>query len=680
MKLLRFYPLLLLAVACTNKDGAETGDIDDTSVAVDEDGDGVPSDQDCDDNDAAVYPGAAEVCDNVDNNCDGAVDEGVTTTWYPDGDGDGYGVDAGATEACEAPEGHVGVGGDCDDDDAAYHPGAPEDDCADPNDYNCDGSVGYADNDDDGWPACEECDDTNPDIRPDATEVCDDVDNDCDGLVDDEDDSLDASTGGTFYADIDADGYGDASAAIQACDQPASYVTDSTDCDDAVSTINPGAAEVCDDLDDDCDGLVDDEDDSLDASTGSDWYADSDGDGYGDADNATQACDQPSGYIADSSDCDDASGAVHPGATERCNGVDDDCDGTTDPDSAADAPDWYADDDGDGYGDASDVTAACAQPSGTVSDSSDCDDDDGAVHPGATEVCNSVDDDCDGLTDDDDGGLDAATASTWYADDDGDSYGDPDDSEVACDQPSGAVSDSSDCDDDDSAIHPGATEECDDVDNDCDGTVDGVVLVDEDFNSTLGADWVLNGTAVQDTTGGYLSLTEVSGGTGTAWYADPLPADDFYVSFMFSTGGGTGADGLGFGWLDPSAASTASIGSGGGGMGLLNLQGYSIEADTYYNSGYDNNGNHLAVMGLNGFTNYGDATGIPTLENGGWFLLEAWVSGGVVDVDLDGTNYISGVAISGYALTEAIMGFGGATGGSTNYHYVDDVYIECPED
>ena len=102
--------------------------------------------------------------------------------------------------ACDAPDGYVEEGGDCDDDDVAIHPAASES-CSDPTDYNCDGEVEYADVDGDGFAACEDCDDTDEDVNEDAAEVCNDVDDDCDGLVDDDDGSVDLSGGGTWYTD-----------------------------------------------------------------------------------------------------------------------------------------------------------------------------------------------------------------------------------------------------------------------------------------------------------------------------------------------------------------------------------------------------------------------------------------------------------------------------------------------
>jgi hypothetical protein len=118
--------------------------------------------------------------------------------------------------------------------------------------------VGYADDDLDGWAACAECDDTRADIHPDAQEVCDGLDNDCDTLIDDLDASLDTTTTSTWYTDGDGDGYGVDSALVQACSAPAGTAARSDDCDDGDAAQNPGAVEVCNGEDDDCSAVSDD--------------------------------------------------------------------------------------------------------------------------------------------------------------------------------------------------------------------------------------------------------------------------------------------------------------------------------------------------------------------------------------------------------------------------------------
>ena len=204
---------------------------------------------------------------------------------------------------------------------------------------------------------------------------------------------VDTETQSTWYADADADGYGDPSSSAQAVEPPSGHVENDEDCDDADDAIHPGADEICDGIDNDCDGAVDDEDDAEDASI---WYADTDGDGFGDINATTRACEPPSGYGSDSADCDDADSAIHPSATELCDGVDNNCDGETDEDAAVDASTWYSDADEDGWGDPDSTTLACEQPTGFLDDASDCDDGDPLVYPGASERCDGKDTDCDG--------------------------------------------------------------------------------------------------------------------------------------------------------------------------------------------------------------------------------------------------------------------------------------------
>ena len=141
-----------------------------------------------------------------------------------------------------------------------------------------------------------DCNDSKSNINPDATEVCDDTDNDCDGDIDDDDSSLDASTGTTFYEDSDGDTYGNASSTTQTCEEPSGYVTDDDDCDDTDASQYPGADEYCNSEDDDCDGDTDE-----DAVDGSDYYVDDDGDGFGNPDETEWACDG----VENDYDCDD---------------------------------------------------------------------------------------------------------------------------------------------------------------------------------------------------------------------------------------------------------------------------------------------------------------------------------------------------------------------------------------
>ena len=464
MSRLSLLTILALTLAACKDDGPPVSETalppSDSVAAVDADGDGSPAGEDCDDGDAAVSPSAQELCDGIDNNCDGQADEGVTLSWYSDGDGDGYGAGE-PVEACEAPEGHVAAGDDCDDGRADVNPAAAETDCADPTDYNCDGSTGYADNDGDGFPACEDCDDADGAVNPEGVEVCDGLDNNCDGLTDGAD-ALDAVL---YYQDRDADTYGDADFSELACAAPEGYSAQAGDCDDDAAAVNPGAAEVCNVVDDDCDGEVD-EADAADAGA---WYADGDGDGFGDAGVAQLACEAPEGFVADATDCDDGAAAVNPDGLEICDGQDNDCDGAADEASAADAPTWYSDGDGDGFGDPAAPTVACEAPTGAVADATDCDDGAAAVNPDGLEVCDGQDNDCDGVTDE----PDAADAVVWYSDGDGDGYGDASAPVLGCDAPSGAVADATDCDDADGGVNPGEGEVYyDGVDADCDGASD----------------------------------------------------------------------------------------------------------------------------------------------------------------------------------------------------------------
>ncbi len=206
------------------------------------------------------------------------------------------------------------------------------------------------------------------------------------------------------------------------------------------------------------------------------WYPDVDRDTWGVANGSEVVdCDSPGAAWADrDGDCDDADPDVNPGATEICNDafpIDDDCDGTADGADAVGQLVLYEDRDGDGAGDPAVSTSACATLPGWATSPDDCDDDNGAVHPLADEVCNGLDDDCDGTIDRDPAPMPAAT---WFPDRDGDGSGDRSASPtVSCEQPDGMVRDGRDCDDDDPDVFPGAPEACEPgaLDANCDGVV-----------------------------------------------------------------------------------------------------------------------------------------------------------------------------------------------------------------
>lgn len=248
-------------------------------------------------------------------------------TWYRDSDNDGYGNPEDTIDKSSQPEGYVLDNTDCNDTDATIYPGATEIP-GDGIDQNCD-----------GW-----------DLK-------------------------------TWYKDADEDGYGDINDSTTGILKPDSYVSSSTDCDDTDATINPGGTDIADDgIDQDCDGKY--------FKT---WYIDADSDGYGDKSTSTQASDQPDGYVANNTDCNDENSGIHPGATEIYgDGTDQDCDGS-------DLKTFYLDADGDGYGDSSSTKEDITTPSGYVSDNTDCNDTDATIYPNAPEICgDGISQDCSG--------------------------------------------------------------------------------------------------------------------------------------------------------------------------------------------------------------------------------------------------------------------------------------------
>lgn len=215
-----------------------------------------------------------------------------------------------------------------------------------------------------------------------------------------------AGEGGPWYSDADGDGYGDSEGGpIYANGALPGTVTSNTDCNDQDESVHPGAGELCNETDDDCDGAIDEH--ALDTST---WYLDADADEYGDDATASTACTAPDRAVANSGDCDDTEAAIHPESQEMCNERDDDCDGEVDED-ALDQIACYPDGDSDGYGDETDPTWCCKLSDAWVDTSlADCDDENRARHPGAPEICNLADDDCDGGLDEDDDGDDTVNS------------------------------------------------------------------------------------------------------------------------------------------------------------------------------------------------------------------------------------------------------------------------------
>jgi len=465
---------------------------------------------DCDDADAATHPRALESCDEIDNDCNGRVDDGVGELWYADIDADGFGDISRAVRDCFAPPEMVDNGDDCDDRDVQVYPGALE--WCDSVDNDCnhvadddalDQTEWFADDDGDGVGsvfgsrrACErptgfvdvtgDCDDGLALVNPNAPESCDGLDNNCDGAWD-EPGALGSLT---WHPDRDRDGFGDASESMQACTASPGWVSDGGDCDDTRADVTPAAL----------------------------WFADLDGDAHGDPIATRASCEQPFGFVAVDDDCDDTDAATHPGAEERCDGLDQDCDGVAD-EGAIDRSRWFADRDNDGHGDALVFELECFATAGRVAVADDCDDADSASFPGAAEQCDGRDNDCNGLADDgdpvsdrvwfydadgdgfgsavdtlsacavpegyvvsgddcDDGDARAFPGAPWYRDADGDGFGVPIDAAYACEPPVGYVADPLDCNDAEVAVFPGALERCDDLDNNCDSIIDNPDAID----------------------------------------------------------------------------------------------------------------------------------------------------------------------------------------------------------
>ncbi|WP_164019759.1 putative metal-binding motif-containing protein [Pyxidicoccus trucidator] len=289
------------------------------------------------------------------------------------------------------------------------------------------------------------------------------VDDDDDGFVHTAGDGTDcadndaAVTQRRFYRDADGDSYGAGEPEV-VCTAPAQHVARGGDCDDTTASRSPGVAELCDGIDNDCVGGVDN------GLQLSDFYLDADRDGVG-AGTVVRACLAPQNHVVSNNDCDDTDAARRPGLAETCDDKDNDCDGAADEGLVVST--YYRDADGDGFGRNSDSRQKCNQPDGYATAGGDCNDDASAVNPSAQETCNDVDDNCAG-------GVDEGFNKTWHRDADGDTFGVQAAPVLGCTQPAGYVAPTStfDCNDSESAVNPGAMERCNDIDDNCAGGVD----------------------------------------------------------------------------------------------------------------------------------------------------------------------------------------------------------------
>ncbi len=377
------------------------------------------------------------------------------------------------------------------------------------------------------------------------------------------------TSGTTFYADVDGDGFGDLTNTNVYCSSTAAglagYISNSTDCDDFDPAVNPSAIEVCNLYDDNCNGLIDE-------GVKLTFYEDFDNDTYGNNASTILACTAPFGYVSNNTDCNDQASAVNPGATELCNGFDDNCNGTIDEGCTIFT--FFADVDGDTYGNpASFVTSTINTiPSGYVTNNLDCNDNlsgGAAIHPGATEICNNIDDNCNGAVDE---GL---TFLTYYQDFDNDSYGNINVTISACSPPFGYVLNGTDCDDNNNLVAPlppviisGATSFCTGGSTTLDA---GTGIAYGGYTNYQWSTGALTQTINVTTAGTYtVTITGAASCTNSATVTvtiNPLPTVSISGSSNVCTGSNTTLDaGAGFSsylWSTSASSQTISVNAGG---------------------------------------------------------------------------------------------------------------------
>ncbi|MCO4762159.1 MAG: putative metal-binding motif-containing protein [Myxococcales bacterium] len=436
--------------------------------------------------DGSASEAKIEICDGLDNDCDGKTDEGC------DDDNDGY-CDANMTLFGKSPACLKG-GGDCDDQLSTIHPDGQEicndkdDDCNKTTDDGCD---------DDGDGYCDkgmvvvgkpkicskgsgDCDDSKKAVNPGANEVCDSqgVDENCNGLKQEED----ADNCSKYYFDEDGDGFGKVGSKARClckADTKSKHTSAlATDCDDKKSTVNTNAKESCaTTYDDNCN----DDNNDVGAVKCINYYTDSDSDGFGDKKKPPVCLCAPIPakqlIVTKGGDCNDLNGGVNPSKQESClTSWDDNCNDSNNDSGALACTNFYKDSDGDGFG-AKGSTPLCLCVANkplkfTALKDGDCDDTTGTVKPGVKDQCSSqgIDDNCDGSTDLED----SVGCSMYYYDGDGDGagIGAP---RCLCSASAATkftAKKSGDCHDSNSTIKPGAVELCNGADDNCNKTKD----------------------------------------------------------------------------------------------------------------------------------------------------------------------------------------------------------------